>query len=98
MKTGYIFASAALFLLFFTPSTFAQIGFKAGAGVSDIAFLKDGQVPYLSYEINVLEHRIPMTSFQGGVFATLKLGKRFDFQPELRADIIAHLEVSTTPV
>jgi hypothetical protein len=64
-------------------SAFAQIGIKGGIGISDIAFLKDGQTPYLGYEINSLEHRIPMITSEFGTFGKIELGKRIEFQPEL---------------
>ena len=64
-------------------SASAQIGIKGGIGISDIAFLKDGQTPYLGYEINALEHRIPMFTFEVGTFGTIELWKRIEFQPEL---------------
>ncbi len=78
-----IFLLGSIFLFFYLPSALAQIGIKGGMGVSDIAFLKDGQVPYLGYEINSLEHRIPRLAFEVGAFTTLELNKRFEFQPEL---------------
>ncbi len=61
----------------------AQIGIKAGLGISDIAFLKNGQTPYLGYEVDYLEHRIPGLSYQFGVFATFNINERFEFQPEI---------------
>lgn len=64
-------------------SAVAQIGIKGGMVISDIAFLKDGQTPYLGYGINSLEHRLPMITFQVGTFGTIRLWKRIDFQPEL---------------
>jgi hypothetical protein len=70
-----------LFLLI--ASAYAQIGIKAGIGISDIAFLKDGQTPYLGYEVNSLRHRYPLLTFQIGTFGTIGLWKRIEFQPEL---------------
>ena len=71
------------FFLLFQSSTTAQIGFKAGIGISDIAFLKEGQAPYLGYEIAFLDHRLPLLNFQFGATGNFELGKRFEFQPEL---------------
>lgn len=65
------------------PPVSAQMGIKGGIGISDVAFLKDGQTPYLGYEINSLEHRIPMITFEVGTFGTIELWKRIEFQPEL---------------
>lgn len=61
----------------------AQVGIKAGIGISDIAFLEEGQTPYLGYEINSLEHRLPKVSYQVGAFHIIDVSKRIDFQPEL---------------
>jgi hypothetical protein len=69
--------------LLFLSSVSAQMGFRGGVGISDIAFSVEGQTPYLSYEANTLEHRNPMLSYQVGVFGTLNLETRFDFQSEL---------------
>lgn len=69
--------------LFFAKISEAQIGLKAGVGVSDIVFAKEGQTPYLGYEVNYLTHRNPLFSYQFGIFGTVYLNKHFDFQPEL---------------
>ena len=61
----------------------AQIGVRAGLGVSDITFKDEGQTPYLGYEINSIEHRLPLVTFQVGVFTSFEVGPHFDFQPEL---------------
>ena len=78
---------ALFFLLFtfllFTKVSEAQIGIKAGCGVSDIVFAKEGQVPYLGYEVDYLTHRNPLFSYQFGIFGTIDFHKHFDFQPEL---------------
>ena len=71
-----------LYLAYF-PTIKAQIGFKAGPSISDIAFKKDGQTPYLGYEIDLLEHRIPLSTFQIGAFATFPTWKKLELQPEL---------------
>jgi len=83
MKGLIFIVSMLLFWSTICPSAAAQIGIKAGAGVADIAFLKDGQTPYLGYEINALEHRIPRAFFQAGAFRQFELSQRFYFQPEL---------------
>ena len=72
-----------ILLFFFHIGASAQIGFKGGVGVSDIAFLKNGQLPYLGYDINQLEHKVPKLSFQLGSMATFELTRRIEFQPEL---------------
>ena len=83
MKSWLVISGTVLFLLLLLPISNAQIGIKAGLSIVDIAFLKNGQTPYLGYEINSLEHRKPMLSFQVGAFSTFSLGKRFGLQPEL---------------
>jgi hypothetical protein len=65
------------------PSAYAQIGIKGGIGISDIAFLKNGETPYLGYEINSLEHRMPRIASEIGTFGMTELWKRVEFQPEL---------------
>lgn len=75
---GYI-----IFLFLIISSATAQIGFKAGVGISDIVFMKDGQTPYLGYEVDYYTHRNPKLSYQFGAFTSFDLGKRFEFQPEL---------------
>jgi hypothetical protein len=60
-----------------------QVGIKGGIGVSDIVFAEEGQTPYLGYEINYMEHRTPLLTFQIGAFGTIKLSEKFYFQPEL---------------
>lgn len=72
-----------LFLSILMSSVSAQIGIKTGAGISDIAFLNDGQNPYLGYEINSLERRKPLMYLEAGAFGTIKPWKRIEFQPEL---------------
>lgn len=60
-----------------------EMGVKLGLSVSDIAFADKGQTPYLGYEINSLEHRKPMLTYQVGVYASFRISNQFDFQPEL---------------
>lgn len=79
---NFIFLSALLLLLN-TPCTIAQVGVKAGLGVSDIGFKKEGQIPYLGYEINSIEHRLPLLTYQIGAFANIKVSESIGFQPEL---------------
>ena len=83
MKATILFPTLFLSLSLFLPSTQAQIGITAGIGFSDIAFVEYGQSPYLGYEINSLEHRLPKVAFQAGLFASFPFKKRFAFQPEL---------------
>lgn len=83
MKGKLFHPAFFLFLLACLPPVSAQVGIKAGPGVSDIGFSQYGQTPYLGYEAGMMEHRAPMPGFQAGVFHTFKLGQRFEFQPEL---------------
>jgi len=95
MSNRIFLTSILIFLFLFVSSVSAQIGIKGGVGISDIVFSEEGQTPYLGYEINSLNHRLPMLSFQVGAFGTLELGKRIDFQPELLF-ITQGLNYSTT--
>ena len=61
----------------------AQYKARIGFGVSDIAFLKYGQSPYLGYEINSLIHRLPRLSFQAGISRPFQLTDRFELNPGL---------------
>ncbi len=81
MKTKIVLAYIIVLLLCNYSSSHAQLTLQAGAGASDIAFLKRGQTPYLSYEINSLWHRKPMMSFQGGISYAIPMDKRLEFQP-----------------
>lgn len=83
MKTWIVLTCIATSFIIFFPSVNAQLSLKAGAGMADIAFLKRGQTPYLSYEINSLWHRKPMLSFQGGISYGFELGNRLSFKPEM---------------
>lgn len=83
MKSKLFYSACFLFLLYCLPPATAQLGFKAGPGVSDIGFLKNGQTSFLGYEAGMMVHRIPMPTFQAGAFGTFRLGHRFEFQPEL---------------
>jgi hypothetical protein len=69
--------------LFYLPSTYGQIGIKAGMGASDIVFASEGQIPYLGYEGNLLHHRVPLLAYQVGAFGSFDLSERLDIQPEL---------------
>ena len=73
--------SIGLFL--FLSSASAQIGIKGGIGVSDIGFKKWGQTPYLSYEVDQLEHAKPLLTYQFGGFYIFQFGERWELQPEL---------------
>jgi hypothetical protein len=59
------------------------VGVKLGLSVSDIVFSDEGQTPYLGYEINSLEHRKPLLTYQVGIYASFRISDQFDFQPEL---------------
>jgi hypothetical protein len=78
-----IFFTGLLFLLFNLPLATAQAGIQAGPSISDIGFFEYGQKPYLGYEAGMMVHRVPMPTFQAGVFGAFRLGERFEFQPEL---------------
>lgn len=69
------------FLLLSSAS--AQIGIKGGVGISDIGFKKWGETPYLSYEVDGLEHEKPLLTYQFGVFTTFQFGEKLELQPEL---------------
>jgi hypothetical protein len=56
---------------------FSQFGIIAGAGVSEIAFLNEGQVPYLGYEANALIHNFPAFSHQVGISRQFNASSRF---------------------
>lgn len=83
MKNHLSWIISIFFVFLFLPCVSAQIGIKAGIGVSDIGFKKWGQTPYLSYEVDYLEHEKPLLTYQFGVFSTFKIGQRWEFQPEL---------------
>ena len=83
MKTTH-YASIIFTLSFLLNTTLcmSQFGIKAGAGISDIVFSDEGQVPYLGYETDYLTHRYPVITCQIGFFGTIRLNEHFDFQPE----------------
>ena len=83
MKNIVFLAGILLSVTTLNLSAVAQFGLTTGIGVSDIAFLNEGQAPYLGYEVNSFEHRVPKFSYQLGAFYTLDLSKRFDLQPEV---------------
>lgn len=64
-------------------SCFGQIGIIGGAGVCDIVFADEGQIPYLGYDVNYITHRKPLANYQMGVFGTIPINRSFQFQPEL---------------
>ena len=74
---------SALFLMINAPCAFAQVGVKVGLGVSDIGFKKEGQIPYLGYEINSIEHRLPLFTYQIGIFTPIEVSGKIGLQPEL---------------
>ena len=83
MKNDLFLFCLVLSILFCPSSTHAQIGIRGGIGISDIAFLNGGQTPYLSYEVDYLEHRKPTFSWLFGGYANIDLANRFGLQPEL---------------
>lgn len=83
MKGSIFIPFSMLFLLLGLASATAQIGVKVGLGVSDIVFRDEGQTPYLDYEINSLEHKLPKISYQFGVVASFEVTNHIDFQPAL---------------
>jgi hypothetical protein len=78
-----IFSVLLALLFFFVGSVKAQMGIKFGASVSDIVFADEGTAAFLGYEADFMDHRLPYSSFQGGLFGTFELSKRLDLQPEL---------------
>ena len=83
MKGIHLIILPMLTLLFWSLSMTAQLGVKIGLGVSDIAFKDDGQIPYLGYEINSIEHRLPLLTYQIGVFVPIEVSDKIGFRPEL---------------
>ncbi len=61
----------------------AQYGVSIGAGISDIGFVAEGQVPFMGYEMNSLVHNYPLPSFQGGAIYSLEISERLAFVPGL---------------
>jgi hypothetical protein len=64
-------------LIFNNLTVNGQLGLKLSAGVSDIAFLEEGQEIFLGYETNYLIHNLPSFSFQSGALLQLKTSGRF---------------------
>lgn len=83
MKNIIFLSLITIIILFHPTKSMAQFGIKAGPSISDIAFRKDGQTPYLGYEINDLEHRKPLPTFQIGAFGIFEIWEKIHFQPEL---------------
>ena len=61
---------------------YGQVGVKAGASLQGLVFSPDDALPFLGYEINILE-RGPFWNFHVGIFKRWALSKRFDVQSEL---------------
>lgn len=61
----------------------SQVGIKGGPALSDIAFLVEGQIPYLGYETNSLTHRLPYLTYQFGIFKNFNITDKVGFQTEL---------------
>jgi hypothetical protein len=80
----FCFFFTILVILFNLSFVLAQeVGVKLGLSVSDIVFSDEGQTPYLGYEINSLEHRKPLLTYQVGIYASFRISDQFNFQPEL---------------
>ena len=83
IRRSYFLHSILLILLSLSTLFAQEVGVKLGLSISDIAFSDEGQTPYLGYEINSLEHRKPLLTYQVGVYASFRISDQFDFQPEL---------------
>ena len=83
VKSKICLTGSLIVLLFNISPLSAQIGIRGGLSASDIAFLDEGQSPYLGYEVDFLEHNLPAAAFQAGIFSAFPLFKRLEFQPEL---------------
>jgi len=83
MKTQIFISICILIHIFTINKVTAQFGIKGGPGISDIAFKLSGQTTYLGYEIDHIEHNIPLTTFQFGFSQNIPIGRKFNIQPEL---------------
>ena len=74
-----------IFLAFGVTTTIvkAQFGIKGGLGIADIGFRTGGQIPYLSYEVDYLEHNLPTLSYHLGAYGKLHFDNRWSLQPEI---------------
>lgn len=79
----YFFQSIVIILLSLSSLLAQEVGVKLGLSISDIVFADGGETSYLGYEINSLEHRKPLLTYQVGIYAALRISDQFDFQPEL---------------
>ncbi|MGC9342454.1 MAG: outer membrane beta-barrel protein, partial [Bacteroidales bacterium] len=79
MLAGFkIIIISLLFQLFINNlNVYGQVGLRLSAGLSDIAFLKEGQEIFLGYETNYLIHNVPSFSFQSGAILQIKTNGRF---------------------
>jgi len=73
----------AVFIYSGITTSKAQVGIRAGIGVSDIVIDKDIQSQYLGYEDNLLDQSRPLVALSAGVFGNFKIFEALDLQPEL---------------
>jgi hypothetical protein len=73
----------AVFLYSGITASKAQVGIRAGIGVSDIIIDKDIQSQYLGYEDNLLDQSRPLVALSAGVFGNFRIFEALDLQPEL---------------
>ena len=64
-------------------ASFAQLGLKAGIGLSDIPFTSESSTQYFGYEIDYMDQRDPVPSYSFGIFYDLGIGNSWTFQPEV---------------
>jgi hypothetical protein len=72
-----------MLFLFSSSSGYAQVGIKAGIGVSDIIFKTHGQSSYLSFDNKGVTHNLPKLSYQLGLFKAIRLSDKWNVQLEL---------------
>ncbi|MGB5848881.1 MAG: porin family protein [Ignavibacteriaceae bacterium] len=84
LKNGNSLVLVALFIIFTSSYLFAQAGIKGGLSVSALQSSKEDYRPFLGYEVGWVQHGTsnPVFGLQLGMFYTLKLSDKFNFQPE----------------
>lgn len=78
----YIILIIITFLLLPFPLQ-SQVGIKVGPALADIIFEVEGQIPYLGYGTNSLNHKLPYLTYQFGIFKTYQLTEKIGIQPEM---------------
>jgi hypothetical protein len=74
-----------LFILcFLSPNARGQVNVQAGAGISDIGFLLEGELNYFGYELSSLQHSLPAFSYSFGIGKIFLPGKRLQPMLELQ--------------